>query len=69
MPKLEGEDSKAHAGADSEAARAVRDKMQALKEAIDAAGLTATNPGLTAVADDLITNINSILSPTGAMPS
>lgn len=69
ISKLEGEASKAHAGADSEAARAVRDKMQALKEAIDAAGLTATNPGLTAVADDLITNINSILSPTGAMPS
>lgn len=67
ISKLEGEASKAHAGADSEAARAVRDKMQALKEAIDAAGLTATNPGLTAVADDLITNINSILSPTGAM--
>jgi len=67
ISKLEGEANKAHAGADSESARALRDKMQALQEAMASAGLAATNPGITAVADDLITNINSILSPPGAM--
>lgn len=67
ISKLEAEAAKAKSGADAQAAAAVRDKMQALQDAMASAGLVSTNPNLAGIVDDLLTNINSILSPTGAM--
>lgn len=67
IAKLEAEAKKAQAGADAQAAQAVRDKMQALQDAMSSAGLVSTNPNLAGIVDDLLTNINRILSPTGAM--
>lgn len=67
IAKLEAEAQKAQAGADAQAAQAIRDKMQALQDAVSSAGLVSTNPNLAGIVDDLLTNINRILSPTGAM--
>lgn len=67
IAKMEAEASKAQAGADAQAAAAIRDKMQALQDAMASAGLVSTNPNLAGIVDDLLSNINSILSPKGAM--
>jgi len=67
ISKLEADAAKAHAGADAQAAQAIRDKMQALQDAMSSAGLVSTNPNLAGIVDDLLSNINRILSPTGAM--
>ena len=67
ISKMEAEAAKAHAGADAQAAQAIRDKMQALQDAMSSAGLVSTNPNLAGIVDDLLSNINRILSPTGAM--
>lgn len=67
ITKMEAEAAKAQAGADAQAAQAIRDKMQALQDAMSSAGLVSTNPNLAGIVDDLLSNINRILSPTGAM--